>query len=40
MLSSILRDTPKAVNEMNPALPRDFARIVRHTMGPASRQSI
>ena len=32
VLSSILRDTPKAVNEMNPALPRDFARIVRHCL--------
>ena len=32
VLSSILRDTPKAVNEINPALPRDFARIVRHCL--------
>ena len=32
VLSSILRDTPKAVTDVNAALPRDFARIVRHCL--------
>jgi serine/threonine protein kinase/sugar lactone lactonase YvrE len=32
VLSSILRDTPKSVIEVNPALPRDLARIVRHCL--------
>jgi Tol biopolymer transport system component/predicted Ser/Thr protein kinase len=32
ILSSILRDTPKAVDDLNPALPRDLARIVRHCL--------
>jgi hypothetical protein len=32
VLSSILRDTPKAVTDVNPALPRDLARIVRHCL--------
>jgi len=32
VLSSILRDTPKAVTEVNTALPRDFARIVRRCL--------
>jgi serine/threonine protein kinase/sugar lactone lactonase YvrE len=32
VLSSILRDTPKQVTELNPALPRDFGRIVRHCL--------
>jgi eukaryotic-like serine/threonine-protein kinase len=32
VLSSILRDTPKAVTDVNPALPRDPARIVRHCL--------
>jgi serine/threonine protein kinase len=32
VLSSILRDTPKNVTELNPALPRDLSRIVRHCL--------
>jgi serine/threonine protein kinase len=32
VLSSILRDTPKSVTELNPALPRDFSRVVRHCL--------
>jgi serine/threonine protein kinase len=32
VLSSILRDTPKAVTELNPELPRDVWRIVRHCL--------
>jgi serine/threonine protein kinase len=32
VLSSILRDTPKNVTDVNPALPRDVSRIVRHCL--------
>ena len=32
ILSSILRDTPKSVTEINAALPRDFERIVRRAL--------
>ena len=32
ILSSILRDTPRAVTEINAALPRDFERIVRRAL--------
>ena len=32
ILSSILRDTPRAVTELNPGLPRDIWRIVRHCL--------
>src|SRR5262245_10495929 len=32
ILSSILKDTPKTLSEINPALPRDLARIVRHCL--------
>ena len=32
VLSSILRDTPRAVTELNPGLPRDVWRIVRHCL--------
>jgi serine/threonine protein kinase len=32
VLSSILRDTPRPVTELNPSLPRDVGRIVRHCL--------
>jgi Tol biopolymer transport system component/predicted Ser/Thr protein kinase len=32
VLSSILRDTPKSLTDINPELPRDLARIVRHCL--------
>jgi Tol biopolymer transport system component len=32
VLSSIMKDTPKSVTELNPAVPRDLARIVRHCL--------
>jgi serine/threonine protein kinase len=32
ILSSIVRDTPRAVTEINPALPQDFGRIIRRAM--------
>ncbi len=32
VLSSILRDTPKPVTELNPTLPLDLARIIRHCL--------
>ncbi len=32
VLSSILRDTPRAVTDLNPGLPRDVWRIVRHCL--------
>lgn len=32
VLSAILRDTPQLVTELNPALPADLARIVRHCL--------
>jgi Tol biopolymer transport system component len=32
VLSAILRDTPRSVTEVNPALPRDVSRIVRHCL--------
>jgi Tol biopolymer transport system component/predicted Ser/Thr protein kinase len=32
VLSAILRDTPKPVNDLNPSLPSDLARIVRHCL--------
>jgi serine/threonine protein kinase/Tol biopolymer transport system component len=31
-LSSILKDTPRSVTDINPALPRDFGRIVRRAL--------
>jgi Tol biopolymer transport system component len=31
-LSSILRDTPRAITDINPGLPRDIWRIVRHAL--------
>jgi Tol biopolymer transport system component len=32
MLSSILKDTPKSVTDINPALPRDLGRIIRRAL--------
>lgn len=32
ILASIVKDTPASVSELNPALPRDFARIVRRAL--------
>ena len=32
IISSILKDTPKSVTELNPALPRDLGRIVRRAL--------
>jgi Tol biopolymer transport system component len=32
IISSILRDTPSSVSELNEALPRDLGRIVRHSL--------
>jgi serine/threonine protein kinase len=32
VLSSILRETPRSVTELNPGLPRDMSRIVRHCL--------
>jgi serine/threonine protein kinase len=32
MLSSILKDTPKSITEINPALPRDLGRIIRRSL--------
>ena len=32
ILSSILKDTPRAVTDINPSLPQDFARIVRRAL--------
>ena len=32
VLTSILRDTPRPLTDLNPELPRDFARIVRHCL--------
>ncbi len=32
IISSIVKDTPKSVTELNPALPRDLARIIRRAL--------
>jgi Tol biopolymer transport system component len=32
VISSIVKDTPKSVTELNPSLPRDFGRIIRHAL--------
>ena len=38
VLSSILRDTPRPVTELNPSLPRDVGRIVRHCLAKDPEQ--
>jgi len=39
VLSSIMKDTPRSVTDLNPALPQEFGRIVRHCLAkdPARR---
>jgi Tol biopolymer transport system component len=32
ILASIVKDTPKSVTELNPSLPRDLGRIIRHAL--------
>jgi Tol biopolymer transport system component len=32
LISSIIKDTPRSATELNPALPRDLARIIRHAL--------
>ena len=32
IISSIVKDTPKPVTELNPSLPRDLGRIIRHAL--------
>ncbi len=38
LASSILKDTPAPISEVNPALPRDLGRIIRHCLEKAPRQ--
>ena len=40
IISSIVKDTPKSVTELNPALPRDLGRIIRRALSQGSRAAI